>query len=446
MTTATQLPSGVITLLSGHHPLLPARRGAESLNLVRLACPWYSSITVSSIEVTVLMPCLNEAATVARCIDKAKRWLDASGTCGEIVVADNGSTDGSREIAQARGARLVAVDVRGYGAALRGGLLQSRGIYVVMGDADDSYDFADLGDIVAELRSGADLVVGNRFAGSIDDGAMPWLHRYVGNPVLSFIARRLFHSRIRDFHCGLRGCRRESLQKLDLRSLGMEYASEMVIKAELAGLRITQVPVALHVDGRGAPPHLNTWRDGWRHLRLLMVYAPQQYFLFPGGAALTAGALAEFALAGGPIRIGPVRFAVGTLLVAMLFCLMGAEILFLGIATRDYALRNAYLDLPRWRYGSYLTTKTIAGAGLASLVVGGIDFLRNVVVWDSNALRHLSIQELMGGVVPAVTLLLIGVTAMFAVFMSVLDEPVGRMSDSQLLSDIELLTAADHWT
>ena len=387
------------------------------------------------------MPCLNEAETLAICIDKARKWLKAAEVNGEVIVADNGSTDGSTEIARTHGARVVQVGVRGYGAALRGGCLKARGKYVIMGDADDSYDFSQLDGIMEKLRGGADLVMGDRFAGGVDPGAMPWLHKYLGNPVLSFIGRVLFHSQVRDFHCGLRGYRREAMTKLNLQSLGMEYASEMVIKAELAGLRIDQTPVALHVDGRSRKPHLNTWRDGWRHLRLLMIYAPQKYFLVPGLGSMILGALLEFALSGGPIFLGPIRLAMGTLVVATLFCMIGAEFICLGIATRDYALRNKYLDLPQWRYGTMLTTKTIFWVSVVALCLGAMDLLGYVLVWDVNSMHYLSFKALMGGIVPAVTLLLIGTLGMFAVFMSVLDEPAGRMTDAELLPKLKAVRA-----
>src|SRR4051794_30993313 len=222
---------------------------------------------LDKVELTILMPCLNEAATIARCVDDARAFLRRSGIAGEVVVADNGSTDGSRSIAQKRGARVIDVPERGYGAALRGGIRAARGRYIVMGDADASYDFSRLDDFVARLREGHDLVVGNRFHGGIAAGAMPPLHRYLGNPVLSGLGRLFFGGGVGDFHCGLRGFGRVAIESLELRTDGMEFASEMVVRSKLGGLRVTEVPTVLLPDGRGRPPHLRSWRDGWRHLR-----------------------------------------------------------------------------------------------------------------------------------------------------------------------------------
>ena len=224
-------------------------------------------------EITILMPCLNEAETIATCIRKAKRFLTDNQIDGEVLVSDNGSTDGSQEIAKSEGARVISTDIRGYGSALINGTKNAHGKYIIMGDADDSYDFLNLMPFVEKLREGYDLVMGNRFAGGIEDGAMPWLHRYIGNPLLSFIGRLLYSSKIKDFHCGLRAYNRESILKLNLQTTGMEYASEMVVKAELNGLKIAEVPTTLSKDGRSRSPHLRTFRDGWRHLKLLLTYA-----------------------------------------------------------------------------------------------------------------------------------------------------------------------------
>lgn len=217
------------------------------------------------------MPCLNEAETLARCIDKALDFFRSHGIEGEVVIADNGSADGSQEIARRLGARVVSVAARGYGNALRGGLDAAHGKYLVMGDADDSYDFSKIDSLVAKLREGVELVMGNRFRGGIMPGAMPWLHRWVGNPLLSGMGRLLFRSPVRDFHCGLRGLAKSAYERLGLRTTGMELASEMVIKATLLHMSIAEVPVVLREDGRSRPPHLRTWRDGWRHLELMLL-------------------------------------------------------------------------------------------------------------------------------------------------------------------------------
>src|SRR6201996_1306830 len=235
------------------------------------------------------MPCLNEAETVATCVRKAVQFISDSGVSGEVVVADNGSTDGSRKLAEDAGARVVPIPERGYGNALMGGIVAARGEYVIMGDADDSYDFTNLMPFIEQLRDGADLVMGNRFKGGIEPGAMPPLHRYLGNPVLSFIGRLFFGSKIGDFHCGLRGFRRDSIMKLGRQATGMEFASEIVVKATITSQRIVEVPPPLAKDGRSRPPHLHTWRDGWRHLRFLMLFSPRWLFLYPGLALLALG-------------------------------------------------------------------------------------------------------------------------------------------------------------
>ena len=233
-------------------------------------------------ELTILMPCLNEAETLAICIRKAKKFLSENNIDGEVLISDNGSTDGSQDIAKAEGARVVSTDIKGYGSALINGTKNAYGKYVIMGDADDSYDFLHLMPFVEKLREGYDLVMGDRFAGGIEEGAMPWSHKYIGNPVLSFIGRLFYKSKIRDFHCGLRGYNRESMLNLHLQTTGMEYASEMVVKSELNGLKIAEVPTTLSKDGRSRPPHLRSFRDGWRHLKFLLMYAPNWLLLYPG--------------------------------------------------------------------------------------------------------------------------------------------------------------------
>src|SRR6476660_5317108 len=264
-------------------------------------------------ELSILMPCLNEAETLATCIRKAQKALDDLNVHGEVVIADNGSTDGSPEIAAALGARVIHVPEKGYGSALLGGIKAARGKYIIMGDADDSYDFTNLGPFLNELRKGADLVMGNRFQGGIAPGAMPPLHKYLGNPVLSFIGRLFFRSKIGDFHCGLRGFSRDSVMALNLQATGREFASEMVVKATLAGQRVTEVPTTLDKDGRSRPPHLHTWRDGWRHLRFLLLFSPRWLFFLPGLALLIAGLVIGALVAPHPFSIGSVTFDVDTL-------------------------------------------------------------------------------------------------------------------------------------
>ncbi len=262
------------------------------------------------------MPCLNERATVGLCVAKAIDAIRRQGILGEVIVSDNGSTDGSQQIAKDLGARVISVATRGYGSALRGGIAAARGRYILMGDADDTYDFTQLDAFVGKLREGFDLVMGNRFHGGIAPGAMPPLHRYLGNPVLTGIGRLFFKSPVGDFHCGLRAFRKDAIDGLALRTLGMEFATEMIVKATAFGLRVTEIPTTLSADKRDRPPHLRTWRDGWRHLRFLFLYSPRWLFLYPGIALCALGLVVSALLLPGPRRIGSVGFDVHTLLFA----------------------------------------------------------------------------------------------------------------------------------
>lgn len=296
------------------------------------------------IELTILIPCLNEAETIAICIGKAMGYLDRAAIIGEVLISDNGSTDGSIEIAQALGARVVRAPVRGYGGALSHGIAAARGRYVIMGDADDSYDFGDLSVFVAELRKGTQLVMGNRFKGGIAPGAMPTLHRYLGNPVLSALGRLFFRIKIGDFHCGLRGFDREAIDQLGLRTTGMEFASEMVVFASLHGLSMAEVPTGLAKDGRSRPPHLNTWRDGWRHLRFLLLHSPRWMFGYPGAAMLALGAVLVVLLFPGQIWLGEqVSLDVRAFLIGCLSLIVGVQSLTFGLIARRYTKRHNLL-------------------------------------------------------------------------------------------------------
>src|SRR3972149_7035085 len=292
-------------------------------------------------ELSILMPCLNEAETLAKCLLKARCALESLNISGEIIVADNGSIDGSQEIAKSYGAKIVNVAARGYGAALMGGIKEARGEFVIMGDADDRYDVSALDSFLAKLREGYDLVMGNRFKGGIAPGAMPFLHKYLGNPVLSGLGRLFFKNRIGDFHCGLRGFKKSSIESLGLNTTGMEFASEMVVKAALNGLRITEVPTTLSRDGRSRPPHLRTWRDGWRHLRFLLIYSPRWLFLYPGLALLALGLTGIVLLFPGELRIGSNALGVHTFVAACMAVLIGVQsITFAAIARRYATLRG----------------------------------------------------------------------------------------------------------
>jgi hypothetical protein len=300
------------------------------------------------VELTILMPCLDEAETIATCVAKARSFLARAGIAGEVLVADNGSSDGSVALAQRGGARVIAVAERGYGAALRAGVAAARGRFVVIGDADDSYDFSRLDAFVAKLRDGCDLVIGNRFAGGIAPGAMPLLHRYLGNPVLSLIGRVFFRARIGDFHCGLRAFRRDAIMGLDLRAAGMEFASEMVVRAALARLTIVEVPTTLAVDGRSRPPHLRTWHDGWRHLRFLLMFSPRWLFLYPGLVLMALGAIGAAVLFPGPLRVSDgFELDDHTFLVAAIAILVGVQAVGFGVIARHFAAASALLPHSR---------------------------------------------------------------------------------------------------
>ena len=334
---------------------------------------WAMTCT-DQVEVTLLMPCLNEAETVATCVGRARRFLAEHDIGGEVVVADNGSTDGSQELASEAGARVVAIADRGYGYALRGGIAEARGRYVIMGDADDSYDFAALMPFIERLRDGTDLVMGNRFQGGIAPGAMPALHRYLGNPVLSFIGRLFFGVQVGDFHCGLRGIRRESALALGLQSGGMEFASEMVVKAALARQRIEEVPTTLSPDGRSRPPHLRRWRDGWRHLLFLLLFSPRWLFLIPGMSLFALGLVASVAIAPSPAG----RYDLNVLAGASSLIVIGFQAVLFSVLTRIYATRQGLLPeqasdrrlLAVWSLERIL----VVGCALALASLGGLIF------------------------------------------------------------------------
>jgi glycosyltransferase involved in cell wall biosynthesis len=321
------------------------------------------------LELTILMPCLDERETVATCIRKARSFLTASRIKGEVLIADNGSVDGSQQIAVVEGARVVQVPARGYGAALLRGIAAARGRFIIMGDADDSYDFSSLQPFVDKLREGFDLVMGNRFRGGIAEGAMPMLHKYLGNPVLSFLGRLFFSIDINDFHCGLRGFNTSRIRALQLRTTGMEFASEMVVRAALSRYRITEVPTTLAKDGRSRPPHLRTWEDGWRHLRFLLMYSPRWLFLYPGIGLFGLGLAGVGLLLLGPVNIGDVSIDVHTFLVACVCILLGLQSITFAAISRRYATSHGLIP-PSPRYASILEALTLERLLIAALVVG----------------------------------------------------------------------------
>ena len=370
------------------------------------------------------MPCLNEAETLEVCVTKAQDFLARSGVDGEVLIADNGSTDGSQAIARAAGARVVEVPQRGYGSALITGIRDAKGTFVIMGDADDSYDFSDLGAFVEALRGGADLVMGDRFAGGIAPGAMPPLHRYLGNPVLSFVGRLFFHSTIRDFHCGLRGFRRSSIMELDLQSSGMEFASEMVVKSTLAGLSIAEVPTTLRPDGRTRAPHLRTWRDGWRHLRFLLLYSPRWLFLYPGVALMVLSTIVGVAVEATTVRIFSATLGVDTLVLASAGLIIGLQSVLFAVFTKIYGVNAGFLPsstrLDQLSRFFTLESGLVVGAGLA--VLGVIGLVVAMVHWSSAQFGHLDAVSELHTVVPSATLLTIGFQISLAsLFVGILD-------------------------
>src|SRR6267378_5531980 len=374
--------------------------------------------SLRAVEVSIVMPCLNEAETLGACIQKAQSAIEKDGLSAEIIVADNGSTDGSQAIANELGARLIPVERKGYGSALIGGIQAARGEFVIMGDADDSYDFTAIAPLIAALRDGCDLVVGNRFLGGIEPGAMPWSHRWIGNPVLTFISRIFFHTPVGDAHCGLRGFRREAFQRMKLRATGMEFASEMVIKASLKGMRIAEVPVSLRPDGRSRPPHLRTWRDGWRHLRFMLLFSPRWLFLYPGLALLVGGLLLSALLVIGPLRIGGVRLDIHTLLVAGFVALLGYQLVLFAVFTKLFAIREGFHP-PHPMLQTllrYITLEVGLLAGALMALGGLVALVVAVISWQSVGFGNLNPSTTMREVIPAVVLLALGTQTIFASF------------------------------
>jgi glycosyltransferase involved in cell wall biosynthesis len=375
------------------------------------------------IEVSIVMPCLDEAESIGECIRMAHEGLAGAGAEGEIVIADNGSTDGSQEIARGLGARVVDVPRKGYGAALMGGFGASAGRYVVMGDADASYDFSALAPFVERLRAGDDLVMGNRFKGGIEEGAMPFLNRRLGNPVLSFIGRLLFPSAIRDFHCGLRAFRRDVLPTLDLQSDGMEFASEMVVKATLNGLKISEVPTTLSPALRSRKPHLRPWRDGWRHLRFLLLFSPRWLFFYPGLALMALGLVVMVALLPGELRLFGTGFDVHTMVYASAMIVVGYQAMLFAVFARIYAMTSGFLPGKPWieDLNDRLSLEAGALVGVALIAAGVVMSVIALFVWGHKGFHHLDYRDTLRLVIPASTMLILGVqTVLASFFVSIL--------------------------
>ncbi|MEG4231352.1 glycosyltransferase family 2 protein [Microcoleus sp. Pol11C3] len=376
-----------------------------------------------TLELSILMPCLNEAETLEICIEKAQKFLRELDIVGEVIIADNGSTDGSQDIATRMGARVVPVAAKGYGSALMGGIIAARGVYIIMGDADDSYNFSNLGAFVNKLREGFDLVMGNRFQGGIKPGAMPPLHKYLGNPVLTWVGRLFFASPVGDFHCGLRGFRRDSILKLDLQTTGMEFASEMVVKASVYKLRITEIPTVLSPDGRSRPPHLRTWRDGWRHLRFLLLYSPRWLFLYPGTALMIWGLIIVVWLLPGTQKIGSISFDVHTLLYGAIAIIIGFQAVTFAFFTKIFAISEKFLpeDPKLNKIFRYVTLETGLIVGVTLILIGIVGSFLSLTIWSKTAFGTLYPSKTLRLVIPSLTCLTVGLQMVLSsFFLSVL--------------------------
>jgi glycosyltransferase involved in cell wall biosynthesis len=372
------------------------------------------------IELTIVMPCLDEAETLAICIEKAQRFLSDNQVVGEVLIADNGSKDGSQDIATRLGARVVPVAARGYGAALIGGIAAAKGRFVAMGDADDSYDFLSLMPFLVKLRAGADLVMGNRFTGGIGPGAMPPLHRYLGNPVLSFLGRLFYNIKIGDFHCGLRAFSREAILGLNLNTPGMEFASEMVVKASLQGLRIEDVPTTLVKDGRSRPPHLRSWRDGWRHLKFLLIFAPNWLFMVPGLILVALGLVGLGLLLPGDAQLGQITLGVHSLLYSAAFVLMGAQIVSFAYLARVFGIREGFWpESPRMKkLSAWFSVETGSILGLALLICGGVAAFLAVSQWAGANYGAMKVESLMRLAIPSFLMASVGLQCVFTSFFA----------------------------
>lgn len=371
------------------------------------------------IELSIIMPCLNEAETLEICIRKATDFLERAGINGEIVIGDNGSIDGSQEIARRCGAYVIDAPIRGYGAALYGAVMASRGKYCIMGDADDSYDFAALDAFVEHLRAGADLAMGNRFRGGVAPGAMPWKNRYIGNPVLSGLGRLFFGSPVSDFHCGLRGFSREAFSRMDLRTTGMEFASEMVIKATLLEMKIVEVPTTLRPDGRSRAPHLRPYRDGWRHLRMMLVFSPNWLFFYPGLLLLLFGLVFGGTLFFRPLLIGGIRFSIDTMIYCAAACEIGFQLVLFSVLSKALAVQQSLLKKSRTMrvLDRVFRIERALGAGLILVFGGALLLVRALMIWSHAGFGGLNADDFSRIVVASSTLMSLGLECIFSGFL-----------------------------
>jgi hypothetical protein len=378
-------------------------------------------LTPQEVELTILMPCLNEAETLERCIRKAQAGLASAGVVGEVLIADNGSTDGSIEIAQRLGARVEYVKDKGYGSALRGGVQAARGRYIIMGDSDDSYDFSEIGGFVEKLRAGCDLVMGCRLpsgGGRIMPGAMPWKNRWLGNPSLSFLGRLFFKTPIHDFHCGLRGFSAEGYRKMALTTTGMEFASEMVVKSSLKGLKVAEVPIALHKDGRSRPPHLKPWRDGWRHLRFMLIYSPKWLFLVPGVAMFLLGMLGMALTAPGPLKVRGVTLDVGVMIISSMAMILGFQLVAQAFYAKVFAVGEGLLpnDAGFARLFQLWNLEKGIVVGILLTLLGLLPIVVASVEWIQAGLGPLDAVTNLRRLLLGATLVILGLQSIFASF------------------------------
>jgi hypothetical protein len=370
-------------------------------------------------ELTVLMPCLNEAETLGSCIKRAQRLLAENNIDGEILVSDNGSTDGSRKIAQDLGARIVDCPARGYGAALRYGVERAEGKYILMGDSDGSYHFEEALPMIEELRRGLDVCMGTRLKGMIMPGAMPLLNRYLGNPVLTTIGKIFFKIEVSDFHCGMRAFRRDKVLGLNLVTTGMEWASEMIIKSRLAGLKIAEVPITLYKDGRSGPPHLDRWKDGWRHLRFMLLHSPLWLFILPGLIMLAIGLAGEIALSPGPLQVGGVTFDVHSLLVMAFILILGVQLIFTGVFATVFSHIVGILPYDEKfhrRIRFFTLEKLLIGSSVIG-VIGVSGFIYTFWKWYQVDFQSLNYQETLRYLIPSLTMITVSIQGVFNGFM-----------------------------
>lgn len=383
----------------------------------------------TKLDISIVMPCLNESLTLGQCIDQALAALRDNGINGEVIIADNGSTDGSQAIALSKGARVVPVDQKGYGFALQTGIKAAKGQYVLMGDSDCSYDFGHVARFKNKLDEGYDLVMGNRFLGGVKPGAMPWKNRYIGNPVLTMIGRVLFRSPAGDFHCGLRAFRKDAFEKMQLRTGGMEFASEMVIRATLLKLKICEVPTTLSPDGRDRAPHLRPWRDGWRHLRFMMLFSPKWLFLIPGLVLIAIGAIVGGLLLRGPLHIGAVSFDIHTLTFCAFAIIIGAQSVFFSALTKTFAVRHGLLpsDFSFEKMKSVVSLENGLVLGTVISVLGFVLSIFAVIQWGAHSFGVISPVEMFRLIIPGGLLLTLGCQiALNSCFVGILNLPISK--------------------